>query len=131
MSFKFDVLFSLIGWAKSCDFASSPLLTDRGATIRSELKVLHFLRTVWGICLHFHKQSTPKQGIKKFLCHLPTCTTLVPSLHVPYKFDFFLSRDQTSRSRIWQIIREKFKCETFKAALNDVKIFIKLVMVRE
>jgi hypothetical protein len=33
-------------------------------------------RTVWGIFLHPHTQPAPKQGIKKFLRHLPT--TLVP-----------------------------------------------------
>jgi hypothetical protein len=32
-----------------------------------------------------------------------------------------LPRDQTSRSWIWQIISEKFKCVTFKAALDDIR----------
>jgi hypothetical protein len=35
-------------------------------------------RTVWGIFLHSHTQSDPKQGIKKFLRHFPTA--LIPSL---------------------------------------------------
>jgi hypothetical protein len=35
-------------------------------------------RTVWGIFLHSHTQSDPKQGIKKFLRHFPTA--LAPSL---------------------------------------------------
>jgi hypothetical protein len=35
-------------------------------------------RTVWGIFLHSHTQSDPKQGIKQFLRHFPTA--LVPSL---------------------------------------------------
>jgi hypothetical protein len=35
-------------------------------------------RTFWGIFLHSHTQSDPKQGIKKFLRHFPTA--LVPSL---------------------------------------------------
>jgi hypothetical protein len=35
-------------------------------------------RTVWGIFLHSHTQSDPKQGIKKFLRHFPPA--LVPLL---------------------------------------------------
>jgi hypothetical protein len=54
------------------------LLTDRNATIRSVLKVVYFLCTVWGIFLHSHTQPDPKQGIKKFLRHWPS--TLVSSL---------------------------------------------------
>jgi hypothetical protein len=34
--------------------------------------------------------------------------------HCLTKFDFPLSRDQTLRSRIWQIISEKFKCGTLR-----------------
>jgi hypothetical protein len=37
------------------------------------------------------------------------------------KLDFPLSRDQTSRSRIWQMIGKKFKCGTFKVAVDDVR----------
>jgi hypothetical protein len=55
------------------------LFTDRRATIRSVLKVVYFLLTVWGVFLHSHTQSGTKQRIKTFVCHLPT--TLVPSLH--------------------------------------------------
>jgi hypothetical protein len=54
------------------------LLTDRRATIRSSLKVVYFLRTVWGTFLHSHTQPDTKEGIKNFPRHFST--TLVPSL---------------------------------------------------
>jgi hypothetical protein len=79
-----------------------------------------FLEHGLGIFLHFHTQPDPKQGIKKFLYeftfYFPTFTNFT-------KFDFPLPCDQTLRSLniIWQMISEKFKCGTFKAALDDVK----------
>jgi hypothetical protein len=49
-------------------------MPDRGATIRSVLKVVYFLHIVWSIFLYSHTQPDQKQDIK----NLPT--TLVPSL---------------------------------------------------
>jgi hypothetical protein len=42
------------------------------------LKIVHFLRTVWGTSLHLNTEPDPKQGIQKFLTYLPA--TFVPSL---------------------------------------------------
>jgi hypothetical protein len=95
--------YSYISSCETVALRKKNLLTDQRATIRSVLKVVYFLRTIWGIFLHFHTQSAPNQGIKKFLCHFPS--TLVPSLLT--KFDFPLSCDQTSRFRILQMIGEK------------------------
>jgi hypothetical protein len=95
------------------------LLTDRRAMIPPALKVVYFLRTVWGIFLYSHTKPDPKQStcIKKFLRHLPS--TIVPSVHLK-KFEFPLPHDQTSRSRIWLQISEKFRCGNFNAALNKL-----------
>jgi hypothetical protein len=71
------------------------LLTDRRATIRSVLKVVYFLRTVWDIFLHSHTQPDPKQGIKKFLRHYTYYSRTITNLT---KFDFPLPYDQTSKS---------------------------------
>jgi hypothetical protein len=60
----------------SCEIVA--LLENFVATIRSMLKVVYFLPTIWGIFLHFHTQPDQKQGIKKFIRHLPA--TIVPSL---------------------------------------------------
>jgi hypothetical protein len=46
------------------------MLTDRRATIRSVLKVVHFLRTVWDLLFHPHTQSALKQGIKIHVIYL-------------------------------------------------------------
>jgi hypothetical protein len=93
MHIFFSREFTPYAWRKVWPLAKSLLsgkilLTDRRATIRTVLKVVYFLRTtflrkkkkkkkkkartVWGIFLHSHTQSDPKQGIKKFLRHFPT-----------------------------------------------------------
>jgi hypothetical protein len=83
-------------------------LTDRRATIRSVLKVVYFLRTVWGIFLNFHTQSDPKQGIKKFPNTFTYNSRTITNLT---KLDFPLPCDQTLKSRIWQMLSKK--CGTF------------------
>jgi hypothetical protein len=94
------------------------LLTDRRATIRSEsvLKVAYFLRMVWDIFLHSHTQSGPKQGIKNSY----DIYLLLSYHHYLTKFDFPLLCDQTLRSRVREMIGEKFKCGIFKAALDNM-----------
>jgi hypothetical protein len=81
--------------------------------IRSVLKVVYFLRAVRVIFLHPHIQPYPKFP-KTFTYNSRSITNLT-------KFDFPLPRDQTSRSRIWQMISENFKCGTFNPALDDVR----------
>jgi hypothetical protein len=103
------------------------LLKDRRTTIRSVLKVVYFLRTVWGIFLHSHTQPDREQGIKKFLRHLPT--TLVPSPNLT-KFVFPLPRGQTLRSRIWQM-KSKNASVGLSGCSGQSKIFVRLVMLRE
>jgi hypothetical protein len=67
-----------------------------------------------------NRQSAPKQGIKKFLCYLPTTRTITTlqsftSLcHVTKYRDLEYMANDTP-------VGEKFKCGTFKAALNDVR----------
>jgi hypothetical protein len=86
--------------------------------IRSVLKVVYFLRTVWGYISPFPYTTWPKaryqKNPKSFTYYSRTITNLI-------KFDFPLPRDQTLRCRICQMIDEKFKCVTFKAALDDVR----------
>jgi hypothetical protein len=87
----------------------------RRATIRSALKVMHFLRSIWD--MYSHTQPDQKQGIKKFVRHLPT--TFVPLLTLQSWFPF----------ATWPSIeisnmandKRKFKCGTFKAGLDDIR----------
>jgi hypothetical protein len=75
----------------------------RRATICSVLKVLYFLRTVWGYISPFQYTIWPKARYQKmpktFAYNFCTITNLK-------KFHFPLPRDQTSRSWIWQMISE-------------------------
>jgi hypothetical protein len=72
----------------------------------------HGLGVYFPISLHNLAQSKVSKIPKTYYSR--TITNLT-------KFDFPLPRDQTSKSRIWQMISEKFKCVTFKAALDDVR----------
>jgi hypothetical protein len=74
----------------------------------------HGLGVYFSIPLHNLAQSKVKEILKTFTYYSRTITNLT-------KFDFPLPRDQTSRSRIWPMISEKFKCVTFNAALDDVR----------
>jgi hypothetical protein len=74
----------------------------------------HVLGVYFSILLHNLAQCKISQIPKTFTNYSRTITNLT-------KFDFPLPRDQTSRSRISQMISEKFKCVTFKAALDDVR----------
>jgi hypothetical protein len=85
--------------------------------ICSVLKVVYFLCTVWGIFVHSHTQPYPKQGIKKFLRYLSialvlslTLQSLTSLCHVTKHQDFEYGKYK------W-----KFKCGTFKAALDNVR----------
>jgi hypothetical protein len=125
------------------------LLTDRRATIRSVLKVVHFLRRkkrarfgLYGF-LHFHTQPDPKQGIQKFLRHFPT--TLVPSLTLQIYgivqssierpvLEFFVYYLSYSRSRYlvtWQ--REVKLCKVSDGTIivgKVLEILVTLLLVR-
>jgi hypothetical protein len=74
----------------------------------------HGLGVYFSTPLHNVAQSKVSKFRKTFTYYSRTITNLT-------KFDFPLPRDQRSRSRIWQMISEKFKCVTFKAALDDVR----------
>jgi hypothetical protein len=67
-------------------------------------KVVYFLRSDWGIFLHSHTQS---DLIKVRYQKIPkTFTDYNHTITILTKIDFPLQRDQTSRSRIWQMISE-------------------------
>jgi hypothetical protein len=80
-------------------------------------KVVYFLCMVWGIFLHFHILSDLKQGIKKFLRHLPTA--FIPSLTLLSLISFC----QWPKIEISNMANDKWKfnCGTFKATLDDVR----------
>jgi hypothetical protein len=101
------------------------------------LKVVNFLRKkkqnktktrmVWCIFLHSHAQPNSKQGIKKFLRHLPS--SLVPSLT--------LQISHIIQSSLESLTLEFF---TYHCHIPDLNVwshgkgksyFVRLVMVRE
>jgi hypothetical protein len=108
------------GGGVSCDIVAlrKILLTDRKSydsfSAKSCVLLAHGLGVYFSIPIHNLAQSKVSTILKTFTYYSHTITNLT-------KFDFPLSRDQTSRSRIWHMISEKFKCVTFKAALDDVR----------
>jgi hypothetical protein len=85
------------------------------SSVRVKIELLIFGRNICEIRPSYNlAQSKVSKIPKTFTYYSRTITNLT-------KFDFPLPRDQTSRSRIWQMISEKFKCVTFKAVLDDVR----------
>jgi hypothetical protein len=101
------------------------LLTDRRATICSVLKVVYFLRKVWGIFLHYHTQTAdPKQGIKKFL----TFTNYFRIITNLTKFDVPLPRDIDISNMAND--KQKNQAWDFEGCSGRFQIFVRLVIVR-
>jgi pterin-4a-carbinolamine dehydratase len=104
-------------WGKFC--------WQTGESDCSVLKVVYcnFLCTVWGIFLHWHSHTQPKARYQKISETFTYTSHTITNLT---KFDFPLPHDQMSRSQIWQMISEKFKCGTFKAALRTMSNICKV-----
>jgi hypothetical protein len=97
------------------------------------LKVVYFLRTKkrarFGVCifLHFHTQPDPKQGIKKFLRHLPS--TLVPSLTLQIS-DIVQSNFESQTLEFFAIICHVRDFNVWSSGKGKSN-FVRLVMVRK
>jgi hypothetical protein len=100
------------------------LLSDQRATIRQVLNLsCVFLAHSFGYISPFPYTICPKARYQR----IPISFTYYSYHNYLYtKFDFPLSRDQTTISRICRMMHEKFKCGTFEAALDDVRL--RLVM---
>jgi hypothetical protein len=111
--FKIALVFSCDIVALRENFGDRPESYD-SFSAKSCVFLAHAFGVYFSIHLHNLAHSKVSKIPKTFTYYSRTITNLT-------KFDIPLPGDQTSRSRIWQMISEKCKCVTFKAAPDDVR----------